>query len=448
MASVTNRRRELTVACLANAIEWYDFAVYGAMASVLARVLLPPGSGTTGLAAVFAVFATSFLARPVGAVLVGLRADRFGRRRALASMVLLMTAATAAIGLLPTWSTAGAAAPAGLILFRLVQGFSSGGEISTSIPFLVESASRDRWGRYGGWHTATVALGIASGIAAAGLVSAVLTDDQLDAWGWRLPFLAALPLGLIGLYVRLRMDETPSFDAVAAARQAPSLRGVIRDHGRAVRTGFVMVGVLAGTFNLWFVFLPSHLDVEGLHRLPVALGCAAAGLVAAAIAAVLLGRWSDVVGRRPLMVAGTLGLCLLALPAYAAATQGSVLLLLVADLVLGVLLGTLVISAHLAERFPVTVRATGIALTFGLATALIGGTAPLVGSLLAAADVPIGIPVYVVCLSAAALVATLRAPTAVPPDGVPAPGDAPVEALIHRGQHDDDGEGSPLRTAP
>ena len=431
----TDRRRALVAACLANAVEWYDFAVYGAMAAVLATVLLPPSSGSDGLVAVFAVFATSFLARPVGAVLVGLRADRQGRRGMLAAMVLLMSGATAAIGLLPSWTDAGLVAPAALVLLRLVQGFASGGEISSSITFLVESAPRGRWGRYGGWHTATVALGIASGIAVAGLASAVLSTADLEAWGWRLPFLLALPLGAVGLYVRLRLAETPEFSA-AAARAAPSLPGVWRAHGRTVWTGFLMVAVLAGTFNLWFVFLPSHLAEEDLHPLPVALACAAAGLVAAAIAAPILGGLSDRVGRRPLLLAGTGGLALLVLPLYAAA-RGPVLLLLLADLLVGVLLGCLVVSAHLSESFPVAVRATGIALTFGLATALVGGTAPLIGSLLARADAPLGIPLYLVLLGVAGFVATVRAPPAPEPAGVPAPGDAAVRVLHDGGRHAD-----------
>lgn len=426
--SKSNTRRAIIAACLANAIEWYDFAVYGAMSSILVVVLFAPGAGTAGVVAVFALFATSFVARPVGALLVGLRADRLGRRRALATMVLLMSAATAAIGLLLPWSVVGLAAPMGLVFLRLVQGFSSGGEISASIAFLVESAPRGQWGRYGGWHTATVAIGIATGIAVAGAVSAALSVDDLQSWGWRVPFLVALPLGLVGLYLRLRLPESAPF-AAAVVPSGLTLRGVWHSHKRTVRAGFVLVAVLSGTFNMWFVYLPSQLVNQHVHRLPVALACAAGGLLVTAAAAPLLGSLSDTVGRRPLLLTGTSTLCLLVTPLYLLANQGSWATLLAADVLAGAILGALVIGAHLAECFPVTVRATGIALTFGLATALVGGTAPLVGSVLAASGASIGIPVYLAVLSAAGVVAASSVPRTVPLDVVDLPDNTPARRI-------------------
>ncbi|MFC5266067.1 MFS transporter [Kribbella qitaiheensis] len=403
--------RPIIATCIANAIEWYDFAVYGALASVLVAVLLPPGQGDGGLTAIFAVFATSFLARPIGALLVGTRADQVGRRRVLAAMILLMAGATAAIGLLPPWSAVGVLAPLCLVILRLVQGFASGGEVTASIAYLLESSPGRRWGYYGGWHTATTALGVAAGLTAAAVVSATLSTADLEHWGWRIPFLVALPLGLAGIYIRLRLDETTAFEQ--AERSAATIRIAWREHTPAVWTGFVLVSVLAGAFNIWFVFLPSYVVAEDIHALPVALTCAVAGLAAAAVAAPLWGMLSDRVGRRPLLVAGTLLLCLLAVPVYELVVQGSILRLLVADLAIGILLGTLVISAHIAERFPVTVRASGIALTYGLATALIGGTAPVVASLLAQHGFSLGIPLYLLGLSAAGLIAALHAPPAV-----------------------------------
>ena len=269
-------------------------------------------------------------------------------------MVLLMSGATAAIGLLPSWHAAGLLAPTCLVLLRLVQGFASGGGISSSIPYLLELAPARRWGLYGGWHTATVALGIACGIGAAGLLTAVLPHDALHSWGWRVPFLLAIPLGAAGLYVRRRLGESPAFSAASrSARDDAALKVVWREHGATVRTGFVLVSVLAGTFNMWFVFLPAHLVARDAHHAPGGLGCAAAGLMVAAIAAPRWGRLSDRVGRRPLLLAGTAGLCALVVPSYAAAAAGSWPALLLADMAIGLFLAMLVISAHLAEQLPV-----------------------------------------------------------------------------------------------
>jgi MFS transporter, MHS family, proline/betaine transporter len=421
----TYRRRELVAVCVANAIEWYDFAVFGAMASILVAVLLPPERRDAGLVVLFAVFAASFLARPIGAMLVARHADQLGRRHALAAMILLMSGATAAMGLLPPWSAVGVVSPVALLALRLAQGFSSGGEISTSIPFLLESAPRHRWGYYSGWHTATMAVGLCGGIGVAWLLSAGLSTEALHTWGWRIAFLLALPLGFVGLYVRARLRESPSFGTADVLRETPTVGQVWRHHGTTIRTGFVLVSVLSATFNLWFIFLPAHLAAQGTHRLSGALGCAAAGLLSAGLTAPLTGLVSDRVGRRPLLIAATSTLCVLTVPLYAVTLQRSWLGLLLADVTMGLVLGGLVVSAHLAERFPVDARATGIGLTYGLATAVVGGTAALVGSALARAGWSVGIPVYLTVLAGSGLVATLRAPR-----------ELPVEAstLLHAGE--------------
>lgn len=405
---VVATRRTVLVTCISNGIEWYDFAVYGAMGSLLASILVPANWPASGLVTVFAVFATSFLARPVGAVMVGLRADRVGRKSPFVAMVLLMSASTALIGVLPTEAAAGSAVLVVLVLLRFVQGFASGGGLSTSIPFLLEAVPRRHWGWYGGWHTASVAIGIASGVTAATAVSSILSTEQLQSWGWRLPFLAALPLGLFGVYARVRLGGGPPFRPVKRGPAPATLTQVWAAHRRAVGSGFVLVGVLAAVLNMWFVFLPAHLGTTGAHELSVALACSGCGLATVALSAPLFGRLSDRIGRQPLLVGGTGMLFLLVLPLFTAAGRGSVVALLIANLVVGAAAGMLVLSAHLSECFPTGVRSTGIALTYGMATALLGGTAPLVGSVLAERGLELGIPVYLTTLSAAGLVVSLR----------------------------------------
>jgi MFS transporter, MHS family, proline/betaine transporter len=414
-ATRADRRRALVATCIANVVEWYDFAIFGALSAVLAAVLFPAGPHADALVSVFAVFATSFLARPVGALVAGVHADRHGRQPALVAMVLLMAGATGAIGLLPSWSTIGFAATLGLITLRLLQGFSSGGQITTSITFLTEFAPESRRGWYGGWHTATVAMGLALGLTVATVLTAALAPPQLETWGWRIAFLAALPLGLIGLYIRLRLTETPAFRTVAVSSVTSGQLGrAWHDHRAATVIGFFLVAVLSGGFNLWFVFLPTQLAASEVVDLPTALACALGGLITAAVVAPWAGRLSDRVGRRPVLLAGLGALCLLPLPLYALATRGSATGLLVVDTVIGTALAMLILPAYLAECFPAEVRATGLGLTVGLATALIGGTAPLVAALLAQRGLVAAAPVYLTILAVCGLAAMIRASSVTP----------------------------------
>jgi MHS family proline/betaine transporter-like MFS transporter len=398
--------RDRAAAFAANAIEWYDFAVFGALASALGVALFPPTGDADRLILVFAVFATSFLARPFGALLVGLRADRVGRRRVFGAMVVLMTVATALIGLVPSWSAVGIAAPALLVGLRMIQGFASGGEISTSIPFVLEAAPRERWGWYSGWHTATVALGIAAGIAVASVLTGVLSDSALESWGWRLGFLAALPLGVVGLRLR-RLAVGDAVPAPVVSSAGVSLRLVWHEQRRLVCTGFALVSVLAATFNMWFLFLPAELASRDLHPLAACLGASMVGLVVAAGAAPWLGMLSDRIGTSTLLAWATAALGCLMVPLYLLASAGSLLVLVLADVAVGAGLGALVIGAYLAEALPTAVRATGIALSYGLATSLVGGTAPLVGSVLSRRGQPLGIPIYLSLLCAVACCAVL-----------------------------------------
>jgi MHS family proline/betaine transporter-like MFS transporter len=210
-------QRALVAACVGNLVEWYDFAIFGAFATIIANTYFPGEDATASLLATFAVFATAFLFRPVGAVLFGRRGDRLGRRRVLAFVIILMSLATTGIALLPGHASIGLVAPVLLILLRAAQGMSVGGEASGASAFVVEYAPAGRRGWYGAWLWATVALGLGVGVGAAAVLTWLLPRGVLEAWGWRLAFLAALPLGLTGLYLRLRLDETPPFRDVQRA---------------------------------------------------------------------------------------------------------------------------------------------------------------------------------------------------------------------------------------
>jgi MFS transporter, MHS family, proline/betaine transporter len=410
------RKRALLAGSIGNFVEWYDFALYGAFATIVAATFFPEADPVSGLLAAFAVFGVAFLARPAGALLFAHYGDRLGRRRALAASILLMAVVTAGIGLLPGHDSVGWLAPVLLVLLRAGQGVAVGGEYGGSAAFVLEYAPADRRGWYGGWQWATVALGLAAGIATAALLSAALEGPALRGWGWRLAFLLALPLGLVGLYIRLRIEETPGFRVVqrlGAAARTP-LADTLRTARRAVVVGFGIVAAVTATFNIVFVFLPSHLAASGRAPLPRALGTALVGLLLAGGAAPLAGRLSDRVGRRPLMVAGILVLVVLTVPLTALIRRGEPGGLLLGYSLIGLALGMLVPSTFLGELFPTRLRYSGLSLTYGLASALFGGTAPALATFLVRRTGNALSPAwYATGLAAVALACVLRAPETI-----------------------------------
>jgi MFS transporter, MHS family, proline/betaine transporter len=378
------RRRALVASCVGNLVEWYDFALYGAFATLIAAAFFPEEGPAGGLLAAFAVFGVAFLARPAGALLFAHYGDRLGRQRALAASILLMTVVTAGIGLLPGYGSIGWLAPALLVLLRAGQGVGVGGEYGGSVAFVVEYAPADRRGRYGGWQWSTIGLGLAAGIATGAALSATLDGSALRAWGWRLGFLLALPLGLVGLWIRLRIEETPSFRAVQrldAAARAP-LADTLRTARRSIVVGFGVVAAVTATFNIVFVFLPSQLATTGRVPLSRALAAALVGLLVAAGAAPLAGRVSDRMGRRPPLLSGFVALLVLLVPVTALILRGGSGGLLLGYSLVGIALGTLVPSTFLAELFPTRLRYSGLSLTYGLGSALFGGTAPALAAFL------------------------------------------------------------------
>jgi MFS transporter, MHS family, proline/betaine transporter len=384
VADPSSPRRALVAACIGNVVEWYDFALYGAFATVLAGAYFPSADEQASLLAAFAVFSTAFIVRPVGALLLGRRADHRGRRHVLATAIILMSVATAGIGLLPGYRSIGLLAPVLLVLLRVAQGLSAGGEAAAASAFVVEYAPAGRRGWYGGWIWATFGLGLGAGIGAATLLTWRLPPAALAAWGWRLAFLAAVPVGLVGLYLRLRLDETPQFRAVQRARAVARwpVREAIRTYPGRMLVGFGLIAAASLSFNTFFIFLPSQLATELEVPLPRALAGALLGLAVMAALSPALGRLSDRVGRKPLLVAATLGLLALTVPIYLLVRRGGPGSLALGYLLIGVALSGFVLPTLLSELFPTRMRSSALSITYGVASALFGGSAPLVNALL------------------------------------------------------------------
>ena len=403
----SNGRRSLVAACVGNVVEWYDFALFAASATVFTAVLTP--GDWAGFTTVFAVLAMSCFFRPLGSLMLGARADRLGRRSTLAATILLMAGSTAAIGLLPPWAVIGAAAPLLLLGCRALQAFSAGGEIGVSVAYLTEISPAARRGVVGGWYLSTVAIGFAAGLGATASVAVLLAPADLLAWGWRIPFLAAIPLGAVGLYLRRRqLHSVHPEPGTTTTKVRPTV--VLAEHFATVRRCFLIAAAYSAVFNTWFIFVPSYATATGASTLAGALGCSLAGLLAAAVTAPLCGRLSDRIGRRPVLMGATGTLVVVLVPLYLWILGGSTVALLVGAVVVGGVIGAFVLPAFLAEQFPGPVRATGLGLAYGLGSAVIGGTAPLLATILTQRLSAVVVPVYLACWAVVALVAVIRSP--------------------------------------
>ncbi|MFF4529021.1 MFS transporter [Streptomyces sp. NPDC001407] len=409
----TRARRALLSGSVGNFIEWYEFGVYGAFASVIAAGFFGggPGNGAEGLVKTYASFALAFFFRPVGAALFGRVGDRLGRRPALVLALLLMTAATTAIGLLPTRATLGAAAPWVLTCVRALQGLSAGGEFGGAVSLMTESAPRGRRGLYGAWQSFTVALGLLAGAGLAAGTATVLGERALYAWGWRVPFLLALPLGLAALWLRLGTAAAePVRRTEAAATAAP--REVLR--AVALGAGRIMGWSAAG--YTFLVVLPTYLQHTLGATFQQALTATFLANLGFALSILPAGALSDRVGRRPVMAAGAGLVVLLAFPLLRVVqgegtpTPVKGLAVLLAGAVTGLMAGPG--PAMLAEMFPARVRCTGLGLAYALANAVFSGCAGLVLTELLDRTADADIPAYyamATCAVSGATLLTLRA---------------------------------------
>ncbi|WEB39453.1 MFS transporter [Streptomyces yunnanensis] len=431
-------RRSVVAGAVGNFIEWYEFGVYAYFATTIAADFFTPqgGGAAEALVRTYASFALAFFFRPVGALLLGRVGDRYGRRPALVAAVLTMTAATTAIGLLPTYATVGAVAPWLLTALRIAQGLSAGGEFGGAVALMTESAPPGKRGVYGAWQSLTVAFGLLGGAAAATLVTSALTESQVAGWGWRLPFLAALPMGLGALWLRLRLAESPAFVRAARAdrvrvRVAPgaagkstagqAVPGAAAGESVSARTVFAVV-VGCGRLMAWsaagytfLVVLPTYLQQTVGRSAQQALLATVVANLGFAAAIVPAGALSDRLGRRPVMATGAVLAALSALPLlHVVQDPGAPVWLTCGAVALaGALVGLLAGPgpAMLAEMFPTQARHTGLGVAYALANAVFSGCAGLLITELVRRTGNPDVPAYyvvVTCAVGALALATSR----------------------------------------
>lgn len=386
--SAQTRRKVMVASFIGNFVEWFDYAAYGYLAAIIATVFFPETDKTTALLATFAVFAISFLVRPLGGVVWGHIGDKVGRKQALSLSILIMSGATFCIALLPSYHMVGVFAPILLLLVRLVQGFSASGEYAGASAFLVEYAPPKKRGLYASIVPASTASGLLLGSLIAALLTGVLSDGQMNDWGWRLPFLLAAPMGLIGRYIRLKLEDTPVFlalekdDDVATAPVKETIKKNLRP--LTIALGAAVLNAVA--FYVLLSYMPTYLSEELGFGASESFLATTIALVAYIGFIFFTGMASDRFGRKKMLITASTLFILLTVPAFALLDGASFFLVVIIQVVMGGVLtlndGTL--PSFLSELFPTRVRYTGFALSFNLANAIFGGTAPFVATLLIA----------------------------------------------------------------
>jgi MFS transporter, MHS family, proline/betaine transporter len=375
------RRRAILSCAIGNFFELFDFTIYGYFAVAITRAFYPSGS----MYGTYAAFGAAFLMRPVGAIVLGAYGDRMGRRAALVVTIGLMAGATGAVGLIPTYRSIGYWAPILLVLCRLLQGFSTGGEWGGAAAFLVEYSPPGKRGLTGSWQQFSTQIGALTGSLAAALLASSLSDADFYAWGWRVPFLFGFLLGPIGYYLRNRVAETPVFEHAVETRaveRAP-FRVAVRDYGGRMLQAFGLsiVGCIANF--IFVVYLVSY-AINTMHLPPgAALACAVASGSVVVVMTPFVGALTDRVGRRPLILASALLNLVFDYPLFLLAIRGgtfeSLLVALVCNAAFqGLFTGT--IPSILAEMFPTRVRYTALSVSYGFAVVLFGGFAPFIST--------------------------------------------------------------------
>lgn len=407
-----DRARAVVAASIGNALEWFDFAVYGFFAVTMAKLFFPADNETVSLLTALLVFGVPFFMRPLGAVVIGHFADVRGRRAALTLTIGLMMLGTAMIAFAPTFAMIGIWAPVLILVARLIQGFSAGGEFGSATAFLAEQNPAQR-GFYGSWQFASQGITtiLATGFGAT--LAASLSTAQMDSWGWRVPFIFGLLIGPIAWYIRTRLDETMEFKAVTAS-QSP-LREALSSRPRHLLVGLgLVVLTTVGTYTI-SLYMPTY----AVRRLGLPASDAyLAALLTGAIQLVLVpmaGALSDRIGRFPIAFASAVALLIVIYPLFTWLLDApTIATLLVVQAVGGVLMAGYLgaIPALLAELFPTRLRTTGLSISYAFGVAIFGGGAPYLNTWLISVTGSNFIPSYYLmfaaALSALALLAARR----------------------------------------
>jgi MFS transporter, MHS family, proline/betaine transporter len=373
--NTSDTNRAVSAAVIGNVLEWYDFAVYAFVAGIIAKNFFPQTDEVTALLSSFLAYGLGFVARPLGGVVIGRLGDTRGRKAALMLTIFMMAAGTVMIGILPTHATLGLVAPVLLVVARLMQGFSAGGEWGGSTAFIVEWAPKGRRGWFGSFQQTSVVAGLLLGSGVAALLNTLLSQEQMSNWGWRVPFLLGGILGPVGLYMRRTMKETPIYEA--ASRDVRPTEG---GFGLAARAfGFTIVWTVC--FYVLLNYMPTYTQKYLKLSASAALWSNTVGLLALFACIPLMGRISDRLGRKPLLLACCIAFIVVPFPVFNYMLSG----IGFGELIVVQILFAVLISmfsgpgpAAIAEIFPTRSRSTWMTSGYALAVAIFGGFAPFI----------------------------------------------------------------------
>ncbi len=376
-------KQAVRASVVGNVLEWYDFAVYGYMAPIIGRLFFPDDDDWASLLAAFGVFAAGYLARPLGGALFGHIGDKIGRKTSLIVSILAMGASTVAIGLLPDHAQIGAAAAAILVVLRIVQGLSVGGEYTGSIVFVIEHAPQDRRGFYAAYPLIGAVGGFLLGSLLGALISWVLTQEQLDSWGWRLPFLFGGVIAAVGLIMRRELAESPAVTALKQVETSPVI-SALRDHWRSILRIVCLLMAYGIGFYLMFIYAAAFQESRLHFSTGQALEISSINLAIMLFAMQPIAHLSDKLGRKPLLLAAAVAILLFSWPLWWMMHQGSFLFAVLGQAGFALIFCTVgaTMAPTMVEVLPAGVRCSGVAIAYNLSIGVFGGSAPLVATYL------------------------------------------------------------------
>jgi MFS transporter, MHS family, proline/betaine transporter len=407
--TASQRRTAILAGVIGNVLEWYDFAVYGYFVPVISQLFFPNQTPLVSLLLTFSVFGVGFIMRPVGSLIFGQYGDRHGRKRALSAVILLMAVSTFAVGLLPTYASIGILAPLLLVLARLAQGLSGGGEWGGAAAYLVEYALPRRRGLTGSWQQVSVGGGFLLGSFTAAMLTTWISPENMLAWGWRIPFLLGVVVGVVGAIMRWRLDDTPKFAELASQGQV-ARSPLVEAFTTYRKPTLLAFGItLHNTVGYYAVLIYLTTWLTNIVKMPrhTALWIGTVSLLAFVIVVPFMGALSDRIGRRPLFIASCAGYVVLAYPLFLLASTGVPAYALIAQLILVVLLALYAGPgpAVYCELFPTKVRYTALSVGYNIPVAIFGGFAPFIATwLIQSTGNPLSPAFYVIAASLATLV--------------------------------------------